>query len=82
NRYDYNEVQELIPLLTAIRLETDSVTGADYSQKLLRLCNYYKLSAYDAAYLELAERRKATLCTLDKRLRTAAEKHGVAVIKY
>ena len=81
NRCSYNEVQRLIPLLTALRLETDSVTGANYSQKLLLLCKKYKLSAYDASYLELAERKKATLCTLDKRLRTAAVKHKVAVIE-
>jgi predicted nucleic acid-binding protein len=81
NRYDYNEVQKLIPLLTALHLETDSVTGANYSQRLLLLCNNHKLSAYDAAYLELAERKKATLCTLDKHLRIAAEKHKVPVIK-
>jgi predicted nucleic acid-binding protein len=80
-RFDYHEVQKLIPLLAALHLETDSVTGAAYSQKLLRLCNDYKLSAYDAAYLELAERKKATLCTLDKHLRTSAQKHGVTVIK-
>jgi predicted nucleic acid-binding protein len=70
-----------MPLLTALHLETDSVTGANYSQKLLLLCNNYKLSAYDAAYLELAERKNATLCTLDKHLRVAAEKHRVPVIK-
>ena len=74
-------IREFIPLLAAMRLETDSVTGSDYSQRLLRLCNNYKLSAYDAAYLELAERKKATLCTLDKHLRTAAQKHKVAVIR-
>jgi predicted nucleic acid-binding protein len=80
NRYGYNEVQKFIPLLEAVRLETDSVTGANYSQRLLHLCNNYKLSAYDAAYVELAGRKKATLCTLDKRLRIAAEKSGVALI--
>jgi predicted nucleic acid-binding protein len=81
NRYEYNKVQEFIPLLAALHLETDSVTGTNYSQKLLHLCNKYKLSAYDAAYLELAERKKAILCTLDKHLRMASQKHGVAVIK-
>ena len=59
----------------------DFETGIGYSQKLLRLCNDYNLSSYDAAYLELAERKKAVLCTLDDDLRAAAKKHGVAVIK-
>jgi predicted nucleic acid-binding protein len=80
-RFNYHEVQKFIPLLVALRLETDSEIGANYSQRLLHLCNNYKLSAYDAAYLELAARKKATLCTLDKDLQIAAQKNGVALIK-
>jgi len=79
-RFTGSEVIQLFPHLTAIRLETDFETGASYSQKLLRLCNHYNLSSYDAAYLELADRKKAALCTLDKALRTAAEKHGITVL--
>ena len=81
NRYSYNEVLQLFPLFNAIRLTTDYETGTHYSQKLLRLCNDCKLSAYDAAYLELAERKNATLCTLDDGLIAAAKKRGVPVLK-
>ena len=80
-RYTPDEVLQLIPLLAAVRLETDHKTGADYSQKLLRLCNEYNLSSYDAAYLELAERTNAVLCTLDENLVAAAKKRGVTVLK-
>lgn len=38
------------------------------------------LSAYDAAYLELASRRKLPLATLDDQLRAAARRAGVEVI--
>ena len=55
--------------------------GVDNSKKLPRLCNDYNISSYDAAYLELAERRQAMLCTLDEGLRSAAKKHGAAVMK-
>jgi len=80
-RYTPDEVLQFIPLLTAVRLETDHKTGPDYSQKLLCLCNEYNLSSYDASYLELAERKNAVLCTLDKDLGSAAKKRGVAVLK-
>jgi len=80
-RYSINEVLQLFPGLTAIRLLSDFETGSVYSEKLLHLCSHYNLSSYDAAYLELAERKKAVLCTLDDDLRTAAKKHGVAVMK-
>ena len=80
-RYSFGDVLQFFPLLTAIRLTTDFETGAAYSEKILRLCNDYSLSAYDAAYLELAGRKKAVLCTLDENLRKAAKKYGVVALK-
>ena len=44
---------------------------------LLDLTRQFSLSAYDAAYLEVARRRGLPLCTLDVRLRHAAEEAGV-----
>ena len=79
-RYSYEKVMQFYPLLAKFRLTTDFETGVKYSQKLLNLCNEYNLSSYDAAYLELADRKKATLCTLDNNLKTAAKKHGVKVL--
>jgi len=79
-RFTIDEVTQFFPRLAAFRLETDFETGPAYSQKLLRLCGDFQLSSYDASYLELADRKKAALCTLDKRLLTAAKKHGVMVL--
>ena len=45
----------------------------------LALAAEYKLTAYDAAYLELALRRDLPLATLDSDLRRAAKKAGVAL---
>lgn len=51
-----------------------AVTEADdFSRK-------YGLTAYDAAYLALAQRWQATLATLDADLRTAAKKEKVALL--
>ncbi|MGH7841858.1 MAG: type II toxin-antitoxin system VapC family toxin [Candidatus Binataceae bacterium] len=46
---------------------------------LLDLARTTKLSAYDAAYLELALREQLSLVTLDTRLRAAARKAGLSV---
>ena len=81
NRYTYENVIPFYQPLAAIRLNCDNATGIEYSKKLLSLCNAYNLSSYDAAYLELAERKKAVLCTMDDKLRAAAKKHGVTVLK-
>jgi len=80
-RYTFDEVIGFFPLLSAIRLTCDFETGVSYAEKLLRLCNDYNISSYDAAYLELAGRKKAALCTLDENLITAAKKYGVTVLK-
>ena len=80
-RYSYDEVAKVLPVLAAIRLTIDYETGAEYTEKLLHLGNYYNISACDAAYLELAGRRKAVLCTLDKGLKAAAKKYGVTTLK-
>jgi predicted nucleic acid-binding protein len=80
-RYSYDETLQFLIPLTAMRLTNDNKSGIDYTKKLLDLCNNYNLSSYDAAYLELTERRKAILCTLDKKLQVTARKHGLAIIK-
>ncbi|MCL2441761.1 MAG: type II toxin-antitoxin system VapC family toxin [Treponema sp.] len=80
-RYTFEQITHFFPLLAAIRLKTDFETGEMYSDKLWGLGNFYNLSSYDAAYLELADRKKATLCTLDKNLIEAAKTHGVTIIK-
>ena len=80
-RYTIEEVLQFFPLLSAIRLTTDFTSGVDYSQKIFNLCNSFNLSSYDAAYLELAERKKAVFCTFDDNLKDAAKKAGVKILE-
>jgi predicted nucleic acid-binding protein len=47
---------------------------------LLKLARSFRLSAYDAAYLELAARLGLPLATLDGRLAQAAQSAGVALL--
>ena len=81
-RFTFDEVKEYFSIISSLNTNTDFETGVDYSKKIWSLCSEYNLSAYDAAYLELAYRKKAVLCTLDDGLINAAKKHGVAVIKH
>lgn len=50
------------------------------AQQILPLARTYQLSAYDAAYLELAIREGLPLATLDDDLRRAAGAAGVALV--
>jgi predicted nucleic acid-binding protein len=45
----------------------------------MRLADRHRLTVYDAAYLELAQRRGLPLATLDKELRQAAKAEGVVL---
>ena len=50
-------------------------------QRILPIARRYGLTAYDAAYLELAIREKLPLATLDDKLRQAAVADGVPLVE-
>lgn len=66
-----------VNLFSALKLETDHAAGERYAGRLIELAHGNKISAYDAAYIELAQRKKAHLATLDLPLRDAARACGL-----
>lgn len=60
-------------------LEIEMDEGHDESQ-LFDLARRFGLTAYDAAYLEVAFRRSLPLATFDRRLRQAAKTVGIGVV--
>ena len=66
-------------LVLVERLPID-VDASPKANEVLALARRFSLSAYDAAYLELAQRRNASLATLDKALGSSARKLGIAVL--
>lgn len=66
-----------LEMLGDIDIEVDSATFAHALSDTLQLARRYKLSAYDASYLELALRLGLQLATLDEDLQKAAKKAGV-----
>ncbi len=50
-------------------------------ERLLSLAQTFDLSAYDAAYLELAMRFKLPIAAKDGKLRIAAKKSGVGIVE-
>lgn len=65
--------------LALLAITQDDLPPASLQQRVLDLGRVYKLSAYDATYLELAMRRAATLATFDRKLADAARAAGVRV---
>jgi len=78
-RISDNDASGLMQLYGDLPIRTDTASGSDLLQRVHRLSIIYKLSAYDAAYLELAERKQAGLATLDVKLLQAAKDCGVKV---
>lgn len=66
-----------LEMLEGVDIEVDGATFAHALSDTLQLARRYKLSAYDASYLELALRRGMPLATLDEDLQKAARKAGV-----
>ena len=67
-----------LELLEGINIEVDQATFSRSLADTLQLARRYRLSAYDASYLELALRRSLPLATLDEDLQKAAKNAGVA----
>ena len=67
-----------LELLEGINIEVDQATFSRSLSDTLQLARRYRLSAYDASYLELAPRRSLPLATLDEDLQKAAKNAGVA----
>ena len=80
NRLKHADTLEINRLLTMYRFTTDVSFGGDYTGRLLDLAGLYGLGAVEAAYLELAIRKKVSLGTLDGKLKTACLKAGIEIL--
>lgn len=66
-----------IALLRRMNIRADTATFAQALAATLQLARRYRLSSYDASYLELALREGLPLATLDEDLQKAAKRAGV-----
>ena len=74
------EAERLFRVLEALPIEFDSAPPAQVAPAVFALARKLGLTAYDAAYVELAKRRSLPLATLDPALAEGARKVGVAVL--
>ena len=73
------EILRFTTLLEGLSVQEDVQSVGDHVNNVLPLAQQYNLSAYDAAYLELAIRHSAPLATLDSKLGKAAKQAGVSI---
>jgi len=70
-------VDDFLRELGVLEIEIDYETAGRSFSHLLPLCRDHALTSYDAAYLDLARRRRLPLATLDADLIRVAERLGV-----
>jgi predicted nucleic acid-binding protein len=80
-RIRQSEVQRFIELLKGLSILEDGQPFAETVSNILPLAREYDLSAYDAAYLDVALRHGAPLATLDAALQKAGRATGIKVFK-
>lgn len=66
--------------LALLDIRTDQSTDGRAWGETLALADQFRLTVYDAAYLELAQRRTLPLATLDRDLREAARGLGLPLL--
>jgi predicted nucleic acid-binding protein len=66
--------------LALLPLKLDAEADRQAWSATLHLAERHGLTVYDAAYLEIASRRKTPLATLDRQLRAAAAMDGVQLL--
>ena len=75
------ESAEFIARLENLIIEVDEETWSRAFTRILELAREQRLTAYDAAYLELAMRLGVPLASKDRDLCDAAERVGVTVLR-
>lgn len=73
------EILRFIALLESLEISQDHQSVGQIVSQVLPTARAHGLSAYDAAYLELAIRHNSQLATLDAGLRKAARQSGIKV---
>lgn len=68
-----------INFLNELPIEIDLTLSDFINKKILEISRKYSISAYDAAYLELALRKDIPFASLDKMLNDASKKAGVSI---
>ena len=76
-RIDANFGRAVLSDLALLDITTDDHTDVHAWGETLSVADRFQLTVYDAAYLELAQRRNLPLATLDRELRVAAKSLGL-----
>jgi predicted nucleic acid-binding protein len=81
NRIEQRDLEMAIMLLERLEIEVDPEAATRAFAEIVALARQFRLTSYDAAYLDLALREGLPLATRDTHLASAARRAGVEVIE-
>lgn len=79
-RISKQSIRQRLDAFSVLPITVDNETHHKAFDDVLHFAVDHKLTSYDAAYLELAVRRKLPLATKDKALKKTARKIGLSVM--
>lgn len=79
-RTDSRRRMRLMAFLQDLPIVLDLDTAERAWVETIRLAERFKLTVYDAAYLELAQRHRLPIASLDKPVRTATTTIGIEIL--
>ena len=79
-RMDRSQRLSAVEHYSDLPIEVDQVTASHAWLEIMVVAEQYRLSLYDAAYLELSLRRALPLATFDAAMRRGATAAGIALL--
>ena len=76
-----SSIRRFIELLSELTVIMVAQSATESARNILPLAREYNLSAYDAAYLDVALRDDAPLATLGKKLQEAGRTAGIEIFR-
>jgi predicted nucleic acid-binding protein len=80
-RIRQSEVRRFVDLVKGLSIVEDGQVFAETASNVLTLAREHMLSAYDAAYLDVAVRHEIPLATLDDALQKACALAGINIFR-
>lgn len=80
SRIKTTEIQMRLDLLAKLPIKTDGETHLRVFREIVNIAERENLTAYDAAYLELAIRCSLPMATKDKTLSQAGSRAGIRIL--
>lgn len=80
-RINLDDSDIFLAALSGLNIEVEQMPPVELIRDGLKSAIGFGLTAYDAAYVELALRDRLALATLDGAMRKAAEQHGISLFR-